>query len=83
MATRFHPAPLKEMARLKFQEMSDADREVYADVVDQHALIAFTDDQTWIIEGDMLRIVQVHQSKMQAHQQFYVLEAWGDTAVAF
>ena len=59
MATWFHPAPFKEMARLKFQEMSDADREVYADVVDQHALIAFTDDQTWIIESDMLRIVQV------------------------
>ena len=47
------------------------------------ALIAFTDDQTWIIEGDMLRIVEVHQGKMQAHQQFYALEPWGDPAAAF
>ena len=47
------------------------------------ALIAFTDDQTWIIEGDMLRIVEVHQGKMQAHQQFYALEPWGDPAAVF
>ena len=83
LTTRFHPAPLKEMARLKFREMSDADRDVYADVVDQHALIAFTDDQTWIIEGDMLRIVEVHQGKMEARQQFFALEPWGDTVAAF
>ena len=71
------------MERLKFREMSDADREVYADVLDEHALIAFTDDQTWIIEGNMLRLFEVHQGKMQAYQQFYVLEPWGDPAAAF
>jgi hypothetical protein len=83
MAIRFHPAPLKEMARLKFRELSPADRETYTDVVDQHALIAYTDYQTWIIEGDMLRIIEVDQEQMLASQQFFALEAWGDAAAAF
>ena len=80
MATCFHPAPLKEMARLKFRQMTDADRYVYDDVADQHALIAFADGQTWIIEGDTLRILEVHQGKMQVGQQLYALELWGDTS---
>ena len=83
MAIRFHPAPLKEMARLKFRELSPTDRETYTDVVDQHALIAYTDYQTWIIEGDMLRIIEVDQKQMLASQQFFALEAWGDAAAAF
>ena len=83
MAIRFHPAPLKEMARLKFRELSPADRETYTDVVDQHALIAYTDYQTWIIEGDMVRIIEVDQEQMLASQQFFALEAWGDAAAAF
>jgi len=83
MATRFHPAPLKEMARLRFRQMTDADRYVYDDVADQHALIAFADGQTWIIEDDTLRIVEVHQGKMQVGQQFYALELWGDTPGVF
>ena len=83
MATRFHPALLKEIAHLKFHELSPADRETYPDVVDQHALIAYTDYQTWIIEGDMLRIIEVDQEQMLASQQFFALEAWGDAAAAF
>jgi len=83
MATCFHPAPLKEMARLKFRQMTDADRYVYDDVADQHALIAFADGQTWIIEGDTLRILEVHQGKMQVGQQLYALELWGDTPGVF
>ena len=83
MAIRFHPAPLKEMARLKFRELSPADRETYTDVVDQHALIAYTDYQTWIIEGDMLRIIEIDQEQMLASQQCFALEAWGDAAAAF
>ena len=83
MATRFHPALLKEMARLKFRELSPADRETYPDVVDQHALIAYTDCQTWIIEGDMLRIIEVDQEQMLASQQFFALEPWGDAVATF
>ena len=83
MATRFHPALLKEIAHLKFRELSPADRETYTDVVDQHALIAYTDYETWIIEGDMLRIIEVDQEQMLASQQFFALEAWGDAAAAF
>ena len=83
MATRFHPALLKEIARLKFHELSPADRETYTDVVDQHALIAYTDCQTWIIGGDMLRIIEVDQERMLASQQFFALEPWGDDAATF
>jgi hypothetical protein len=83
MATRFHPALLKEIAHLKFHELSPADRETYPDVVDQHALIAYTDCQTWIIEGDMLRIIEVDQEQMLASQQFFALEAWGDAVATF
>jgi hypothetical protein len=82
MATRFHPAPLKEMARLKFRELSPTDRETYPDVVDQQALIAYTDCQTWIIEGDMLRIIEVDQDRLHAFQQFFALEPWGDAVAA-
>ena len=82
MTTRFHPAPLKEMARLKFRELSPADRETYTDVIDQHALIAYSDYQTWIIEGDMLRIIEVDQEQMLASQQYFALEPWGDAAPA-
>lgn len=78
MTTRFHPAPLKEMARMRFREMTEADRMAYADVVDQHALIARCGPQTWIIEGDMLRIIEVRRGRMQADQQFFALESWGD-----
>jgi hypothetical protein len=83
MPARFHPAPLKEMARLKFRELSPADRETYPDVIDQHALIAYTDCQTWIIEGDMLRIIEVDQDQMLASQQFFALEPWGDAPATF
>ena len=38
---------LKELARLKFGPLSDADRDVYTDVRDEEALIAFTHDQTF------------------------------------
>jgi hypothetical protein len=82
MTIRFHPAPLKEMARLKFRELSPADRETYTDVIDQHALIAYSDYQTWIIEGDMLRIIEVDQEQMLASQQYFALEPWGDAAPA-
>ena len=78
MATRFHPALLKEIARLKFHELSPADRETYPDVVDPHALIAYTEYKSWIIEGDMLRIIEVDQEQMLASQQFFALEPWGD-----
>jgi hypothetical protein len=70
------------MARLKFRELSPADRETYTDVIDQHALIAYSDYQTWIIEGDMLRIIEVDQEKMLASQQYFALEPWGDAAPA-
>ena len=83
MTPRFHPAPLKEMARLRFRELSSADRETYTDVVDQHALIAYSDCQTWIIEGDMLRIIEVDQEQMLASQQFFALEPWGDDVATF
>ncbi len=83
MTARFHPAPLKEMARLKFRELSPADRETYPDVVDQHALIAYSDYETWIIEGDMLRIIEVDQEQMLASQQFFALEPWGDAVATF
>lgn len=77
MALRFHPAPLKEMARLRFREMTEVDRSNYTDVVDQHALIACSGGQTWIIEGDMLRIIEVRRGRTLADQQFYALEPWG------
>ena len=83
MATRFHPALLKEIARLKFHELSPADRETYPDVVDPHALIAYTDYETWIIEGDKLRIIEVDQEQMLASQQFFALEPWGDDTATF
>jgi hypothetical protein len=83
MAIRFHPAPLKEMARLKFRELSPLDRETYTDVVDQHALIAYSDHQTWIIEGELLRIIEVDQERLHASQQFFALEPWGDAVAAF
>jgi hypothetical protein len=68
----------KELARLTFRPMADADRDVYADVVDQDALIAYSHDETWIIEGELLRVVRVSQSKMKATQQYFILEPWGD-----
>ncbi len=77
LLTRFHPAPLKEIGRLRFRAMTEADREVYADVVDEDALIAYTDGETWIIEGDMVRIIHIDQQKLDAKQQIYVLEQWG------
>jgi hypothetical protein len=76
LITRYHPAPLKEMARLRFREMTDADRKAYADVADQHALIACCGPQTWIIEGDMLRIIEIQRGRTQADQQFFALEPW-------
>jgi hypothetical protein len=35
-------------------------------------------DQSWIIEGELLRIVRVSQSKSNATQQYFILEPWGD-----
>lgn len=64
------------MARMRFREMTAADRDAHADVVDQHALIAHSRGQTWIIEGDMLRIIEVRQGQAPAVQQFFALEAW-------
>jgi hypothetical protein len=77
MSGRFHPAPLKEMARLQFREMEGYDREAYPEITDEHALIAYTDDETWIIEGDTLRVIQIDQKTMASSQQFYFLDAWG------
>ena len=71
---RLHCAPLQTMALLKFKAMSDLDREAYGNVGDPQALIAFTDRYTWIIEGDMLRVIEVSQSEMLARQQYFVLE---------
>ena len=68
---------LKDLARLNFRPMTDADRDVYAEVTDQEALIAYTHDQTWIIEGDLLRVVRVNQTTLKAIQQYFILEAWG------
>jgi hypothetical protein len=62
----------KELARLTFHPMTDADRDVYSDVVDQEALIAYSHDQTWIIEGELLRVIRVCQSKMKATQQYFI-----------
>jgi hypothetical protein len=39
----------KELARLKFGPLSEADREVYRDVRDEDALIAYSHDKTFII----------------------------------
>ena len=69
----------KELARLTFHPMTDADRAVYSDVVDQDALIAYSHDQTWILEGELLRVIRVSQSKMKATQQYFILEPWGDS----
>ena len=74
MASRFHPAPLKAMARMRFRQMTAVDRAAYCDVVDQHALIAHSRGQAWIIEGDTLRIVD--DGRATADQQFFALEAW-------
>jgi hypothetical protein len=82
LATRYHPAPLKEMARLRFREMTDADRKAYADVADQHALIASCGPQTWIIEGDMLRIIEIQRGRTQADQQYFALEPWSTSLTA-
>jgi hypothetical protein len=68
----------KELARLTFRPLSDADRDVYANVSDPEALIAYTHDQTWIIEGELLRVVRVNQNKTTAIQQYFILEPWGD-----
>ena len=68
----------KDLARLNFRPMSDADRDVYADVSDPDALIAYTHDETWIIEGELLRVVRVHPTKLKATQQYFILEPWGD-----
>jgi hypothetical protein len=54
----------KELARLKFNPLSAADRDVYADVRDEGALVAYTHDRTFIIEGDLLRVIRVRQSKL-------------------
>jgi hypothetical protein len=69
---------LKELARLKFGPLSEADREVYRDVRDEDALIAYSHDKTFIIESDLLRVVQVRQRKLKVVQQYFNLEAWGD-----
>ena len=53
----------KELIRLNFRPLSDADRDVYADVNDPEALIAYSHDETWIIEGELLRVVRVHPKK--------------------
>ncbi len=68
----------KELARLTFRVMTEADRDVYTDVVDQEALIAYSHDQTWIIEGELLRVIRVSQSETKATQQYFILEPWGD-----
>jgi hypothetical protein len=68
----------KELARLKFGPLSEADREVYTDVRDEDALIAYSHDKTFIIESDLLRVVQVRQRKLKAVQQYFILEPWGD-----
>jgi len=82
MSGRFHPAPLKEMARLDFREMELCDRETFPDIADEHALIAYTGDETWIIEGDTLRVIQIDQKTMASSQQFYFLDAWGQPVEA-
>jgi hypothetical protein len=69
---------LKELGRLKFGPLSEADREVYADVRDEDALIAYSHDKTFIIESDLLRVVQVRQGQLKAVQQYFILEPWGD-----
>ena len=43
----------KKLARLNFRPMTDADRDVYTDVVDQDALIGHSHDETWVIEGEL------------------------------
>jgi hypothetical protein len=68
----------KDLARLNFRPMSDADRDVYANVSDPEALIAYSHDQTWIIEGELLRVIHVNQNKTTATQQYFILEPWGD-----
>ena len=68
----------KKLARLNFRPMTDADRDVYTDVVDQDALIAYSHDETCIIEGELLRVIRVSQSKMKATQRYFILEPWGD-----
>jgi hypothetical protein len=68
----------KELARLNFRPLSDADRDVYADASDPEALIAYSHDQTWIIEGELLRVVRVNQNKTKATQQYFILEPWGE-----
>ena len=68
----------KELARLNFRPLSDADRDVYADVSDPEALIAYSHAETWIIEGELLRVVRVHPTMLKATQQYFILEAWGD-----
>ena len=69
---------MKELARLKFNPLSEADRDVYTDVRDEEAFIAYTHDQTFIIEADLLRVVQVRQGKLKAVKQYFILEPWGE-----
>ena len=68
----------KKLARLNFRPMTDADRDVYKGIVDQDALIAYSHDEPWVIEGELLRVIRVSQSKMKATQQYFILEPWGD-----
>ena len=68
----------KELARLTFRPLSDVDRDVYANVSDPEALIAYSHDQTWIIEGELLRVVLVNQNKTTAVQKYFILEPWGE-----
>ena len=67
----------KELVRLNFRPLTDADRDVYVDVSDSEALIAYTHNETWIIEGELLRVVRVHPTKLKAVQQYFILDTWG------
>jgi hypothetical protein len=46
-------------------------------VSDPEALIAYTHNETWIIEGELLCVVRVHPTKLKAVQQYFILDTWG------
>jgi hypothetical protein len=46
-------------------------------VSDPEALIAYTHNETWIIEGELLRVVRVHATKLKAVQQYILSSTRG------
>jgi hypothetical protein len=76
VTARLYLAPLKTMTGLRFRTMMEEERETYPDVKDEFALIAYTDDETWIIDGKFLRIIYVDQKDTLAVETRFFLDDW-------